>query len=399
MANTFIEAYLNHTQIYETPLSFWKWSAYSTISSILKDRCYLKQGDGFLYANLYVLFIAESSGHRKNRPVELSQSILENERITSAIAGTKTISGYTSVQAIMDELARSETDGKTGRVRKSNSATFFAPELSASLVEDPQSLRILTDIYDNKINKYKSRLRTGPSFNLENIAFSILAASNESMLKNLITPEFVMGGFLARTMLIMPNERRPPNSLLRLDYESLKISKEQVLQALLKVCQIVGEFKLEENAIDEYDSWYNPFREEYEKKKEQTGVIGRIHTTVLKVAMILAANDLTLCIQKKHIEQAINECIGLIPNYSVFTMHNAKTEIGQVGGIVITDLLSAKNHMLSRKTIIRSNWQNFDVDMLDKAVIALESAGMITQHVIKNETWFELTQQALNMLG
>jgi hypothetical protein len=208
-----------------------------------------------------------------------------------------------------------------------------------------------------------------------------------------------MGGFLARTLLVMPNERRPPNSLLRVDYNDLKKSKEAVLSALLKICQVTGEFQIDESGKDEYELWYNVFYKEYEEKKEKTGITGRIHTTILKVAMVLAANDLTLCIQKKHIEQAIHECIGLVPNYNVFTMHNAKTEIGQVGGILITDLLTAKNHMLSRKSIIRSNWQNFDMEMLDKAVVALESAGMIVQHVIKNEVWFELTQQALQMMG
>lgn len=398
MANNFVDAYINHTRIYETPLSFWKWSAYSTISSILKERCYLREGDGVLYANLYVLFVAESSGHRKNRPVELSQAIIQSERILNAVRGIKTISGRASIQAIMDELARAETDDRSGKIVAYNSATFFAPELSASLVSDPEALGILTNIYDNKLGKQQNLLRTGPNFSLENVAFSMLAASNETMLRNFLPKEAIGGGFLARTMLIMPNEFRPPNSLMRIDYDALKKSKEVVIQALLRICQLTGEFQYEESAKDEFEAWYNPFRMDYKENKEQTGFIGRIHTSIKKVAMILAANDLTMCIQKKHIEQAINECVGLRKNYSVLTMHNAKTEVGQVGGIVLTDLLNAKDHMLSRKTIIRSNWQNFDADTLDKATIALEAANMIVTHTIKNETYFQLTQQALDMM-
>lgn len=398
MADTFVDNYLKHTQIYETPTSFWKWSAYSTIATILKDKCYIKYGDDVLFANLYVLFIAESSGHRKNKAVSLSESVILSERINNAIGNIKCISGRTSIQSVLDELATTETD-KSGKVIKCSSATIFAPELKAGFVGDPEGLAILTDIYDYKPNPYKHRLRTGPNFNLERIALSMIAASNEAMLKDMFTAEVISGGFLARTCLVLPNEFRPPNSLLRVDQEALKKSKDKVITSLLQVCKLYGEFKIEENAMDEYDNWYNPFRKDYNKKKETTGIIGRIHTTVLKVAMVLAANDLVQCIQKRHIEHAIEECVGLIPNYSVFSMHNAKTDIGKAGGIVVTDLLNAKEHMLSRKAIIRANWQKFDTEMLDKAIIALEAAGMISQVVIKNETYFQLTQQALLMMS
>jgi hypothetical protein len=392
VSNTFIDSYLHHTLIYETPLSFWKWSAYSTISTVLKDRCYIKSGDSFIFPNLYVLFIAESSGHRKNRPVELSQDL------ASKIKSIKTISGRASVQAILDELAQAETDAVTGKVIKSSSATFFSPELSASIVSDPDGLRILTDIYDYKTNPYKSRLRTGPNFNLDRIVFSMLSASNQDMLTGLFDQSIIRGGFIARTLLIMPNEFRKPNSLLRLDHEVLKLSKEHVLSQLRSVSQLFGEFKLEEESILEYESWYNPFREAYLKRRDRTGIIGRIHTHILKLSMILAANDLSQCILKRHIEQAIEECLNLMPNYDKFTMSNAKSEIGAIGGTVITELLSAKDYMLSRKVIIRNNWQAFDMSLLDKAVVALEEAGMIKQHQTKDGIFYQLTKTCLDML-
>ena len=394
MPENFIGVYLNHTNIYESPLSFWKWSAYSTISTVLKDRCYIKSGDSYLFSNLYILFIADSSGHRKNRPVEFSQSV------TSGLNGLKAIGGRTSVEAILDELSHTETDTLTGKVVKSSSATFFAPELSAGIVNDVQGLRILTDIYDYKVNTYKSRLRTGPCFNLERIVFSILGASNMAMLDGVFDHSIINGGFIARTMIITPkdNEFREPNSLLRLDHDALKISKENVVSHLRKVSQLYGEFKFEAAAIDEYESWYNPFRKEYRNKKDNTGIIGRIHTHVLKLAMILAANELTLCIQKRHIEQSIEECLGLMPNYNTLTMNNAKTEIGAVGGLVITELFSAKDYKLTRKDIVRTHWQNIDLDLLDKAISSLEEAGMIRVHQSKEGQAFELTPYCLQIM-
>ena len=393
MPETFYSAYINHTSIYETPLSFWRWSAYSIISSILKDKCYIKNGDSLLFSNLYILFIAESSGHRKNRPVEFGQTLV------NSINASKTISGRASVQAILDELASTETDAKTGRVIKSNSATFYAPELSAGIVSDPDGLRVLTDIYDYKTNPYKNRLRTGPSFNLERVVFSMLSASNQDMLTNLFDQSIIKGGFIARTLLVMPNEFRAPNSLLRLDHEALKKSKEDIILHLRRINQLSGEFQIDDSSITEYESWYNPFRKEYAKRKDITGIIGRIHTHILKIAMILAANELTQCIQKRHVEQAIEECLGLIPNYNTFTMSNAKTEIGSIGGTIITELLTAKDHMLSRKAIIRAYWHSFDLDLMDKAVLALEEAGMLKTHQTKDGLYYQLTPYALEIMS
>ena len=99
MPNTFISSYLEHTKIYESPGSFWRWSAYASIAALLRDNCYLKQGDRLLFANIYVLFLAES-GTRKGPPIDLSETLL------SKLAITKIISGRASVQAILDELSR-----------------------------------------------------------------------------------------------------------------------------------------------------------------------------------------------------------------------------------------------------------------------------------------------------
>lgn len=393
MPESFVQSYLNHTIIYETPTSFWKWSAYSTISSVLRDRCYVKDGDSYLFPNLYILLLADTSGHRKNRPVELSEKLINELQL-----GIKTISGRGSVQGILDELATTETD-KNGKVIKSSSATFFAPELAAGIVADPEAMKILTDIYDCKANKYQHRLRTGPKFSLDRIVFSMLCASNEDMLHGLFDQAVIRGGYLARTLLIVPNEFRDPNSLLRVDYTKLKETYSSTLTQLKKVAQVHGEFHTNEEAIIEYEKWYNDFRKNYLTKKEASGIVGRIHTHIRKVAIVLAANELTQCIQRRHIEQAIDECLGLMKNYSIFTMRNAKTVIGDVGGLIVTDLLTAKNYQLSRKSIVRNHWQDFDVEIMDKAILAMEEAGMLQTLQMKDGLYYQLTPQALKILG
>ena len=395
VSQNFIEAYNTHNEEYESPSSFWKWSCYATIAASLKDKCYIKVGGSPIYPNLYTLFVAESSGHRKDRPVAFSRTLM------TAVNQTKTISGRASVHAILDELARAETDSKTGKVMRNNCAIFYAPELSAGIVADPEGMRILTDIYDYKPDPYNSRLRTGPCFDLNKIVFSILAASNEEMLRSMFDMAVVRGGFLARTLLVVPSAFRESNSLMDMNNDKIEESKQELIKTLRHISNLTGEFIIEREAKDEFTNWYKPFRKSYEKKKEASGIVGRIHTHALKIAMVLAANELEMRICKCHIEEAINDCLSLLPNYSIFTMSHGKTDLSQAGGLVVTELLQSPGYKLSRKELIRKHWTNgVDADMLEKIVINLEAAGMAVQvQEGKNGLFIQLTKACLDMMN
>lgn len=392
MPTTFIERYIKHTEIYESPGSFWKWSAYSAISAVLRDHCYKGQGDSKLYPNIYVLFLAESGG-RKGKPVDLCESLVFR------VNNTKIISGRASIQGILDELARAETDKVTGKVNKAGSAIFFAQELAAGIVGDPEAINILTDIYDYKSNAYKSRLRTGPCFNLEKIVFSMLTASNEDMLKGFFDEKAKKGGLLARTFLVVPNENRPPNSLMDVDMDERQKSFSGVLGAFKEVSQLAGEFIFTDNAKAEYKAWYDPFYKSYQSKKEVTGAVARVHTGILKVAMLIAANELTLSITKLHIEKAIEDCIGLLPNYAAFVMGNGKSSISAAGNIVLMALYTSRGFTTTRKRLMQEHWNDFDGEILDKVIVHFEQAGYVKQIVQPGtDTNYVLTQVAIDQL-
>src|SRR5438046_2271113 len=140
--STFVEDLLVHTQGYESPTSFWRWTAYAAIAAVLRDNVWLKDGDSKLFPNVYILLVA-GSAQKKGRPVTTA------EHLVSLVGNVKVISGRSSIQAILVEVGQTSTDS-TGKLVKGGSAVFFAPELAAGLVQDEQSIQILTDIYDYK---------------------------------------------------------------------------------------------------------------------------------------------------------------------------------------------------------------------------------------------------------
>jgi len=372
MPDTFIDAYIDHTKHYESSTAFWKWSGYAAIAAVLRDNCYWEVGDDRTYPNIYVLLLAISGAHRKGKPIRTANKLVDQ------LASTKVISGRTSVQAIFEEMMTSETNPLSGQLTKGGAATLFAEELAAGIVTDEQGVAILTDIYDYKMN-FKVNLVSRGRRKIEAMVFSLLAGSNEDLLKGVYTTSAINGGLLARTFLITPDEFRESNSLMNIG--DTKASYDNVLGKLRAISNLRGKFTFTETAWKEYESWYKPFRNSQKGKIDRTGVLGRIHTGVCKIAMILAANELSLEVDKQHIEIAIDICLKLLPNYNSFTLLSGKSDIAHAGALLIEDLKSAPSHTMTRKMVIRKHWMDFDTETLDKLVIALSMAGLLTEGV------------------
>lgn len=385
MQKSFVQAFMDHTQQYESPGSFWKWAAYTCVAAVLRDNVYLEDGNSKLYPNIYVLFLAQSAG-RKGRPVH------DAEHLVHLVNNVKIISGRASIQAILVEIGQTETDAR-GVFRKGGAAIFFAPELSAGIVSDDQSIQILTDIYDYKATGHTTNLIGRGKSKLDKLVFSMLAASNEELLKELYSLKAIKGGLLGRTFLIKPDESRPGNAFPTADEKGFL----HLVDKLREISLLEGVFKFSEEAKKFYADWYGGFFEAAKKRNDTSGVFGRIHTNVKKLATILSANELSGTIEQRHVEQAIDECLNLIPNYSSFMISSGKSTIAEAGAIVLTEL--TRKDYVSKKQFIRDFWMHFDPEILDKTITAFEISGLVKTQLAGNEVTYTLTDKGKEIMG
>jgi hypothetical protein len=384
---SFLSELLRHTKDYESPTSFWKWSAFAAIAAVLRDSVWMPDGDKKLYPNIYVLFLADS-GARKGRPVDFCEELVKE------LAVIKCISGRSSIQGIMDELAHTET--VNGKMLKGGAAIWYAPELASGIVSDEAAISILTDIYDGKTD-FKNLLRHSPRFKVERIVFTAFMASNIDMIKGVYDQRATQGGLLARTFLITEQgEFRPSNALMR--KVDMTESRKKVADALKAISQLQGEILFTDEAIKVYEPWYNEFRTAY-RGRDKGGIAGRMHTGVKKLSCILAANDMELTVRGRHIEEAIHECLILMPNYNEFIMASGKSDISAAGAILITELQNATDFCMDKRLILRKHWQDIDIETLDKLTATLAEAGMIDIMVSHPTMFYRLTARALEMLG
>src|SRR6267143_2042527 len=181
----FVSIFIDLTNKFESPTSFWKWSAYAAIAATLRFNCYLNWGTTKLYPNLYVLLLADSAAYRKDAGPELVEELLKE------LSHTKVITGRASWQGIVDELSQDTGNKKTGIPIKHGAGIIIALELTAMFVEDSSLIKMMTEAYAF-VPEYDYILRGGKT-KIKNRCITLLGGSNETLLRSFYTAEASYG--------------------------------------------------------------------------------------------------------------------------------------------------------------------------------------------------------------
>lgn len=356
----------------------------------MRDNCYLLLGDTKLYPNVYVLIIA-SPAMRKAKPLN---SIME---ICKSVTNTKIIEGRTSIQAVIQRLGEVQRL-KDGRTITGASGIIYSEELSAMLTDDDANIPVLTDLYDFK-STYTSSLVSRGTTTLTNVVVSVLGASNEELLKPVFNNRAIYGGLLSRCLIVYGDRVRLRNSLMFEDAK--KYDPTPLKVAISEIAKLKGIFTITQEARLYYDKWYKEVCPTLEKRANKTGAEGRIHTNVLKIAMILAvAKNRKLEIDLQILEAAIDKCQSLFVNYKRLTMGQGRSKDADVKVLFLKLLWEAgpeKHYTLSRRDVIHATWGDMsseDLDsitrnLLEGALITMDDKGgmakySLTEYTIKN---------------
>jgi hypothetical protein len=388
VTTSFVKQFLEFTKEYESPTSFFKWAAYSAVGAVLRDNVYMAEGYRIITPNIYVLLLAQSAMHRKSVPVGLVGDLV------SEIRNTKIIRGRTSIQAVLDDLSGIITDRESGTPIRGGSCLLCAEELASFIVQSPEAVPILTDIYDFR-KEWTSSLRGAGKFKISNLCVTMCAASNEVLLKEVYTDLAIGGGLLGRTFFVKPDEFRKGNSLLKKEVE--KYDTKILINSLRDISKLKGEILFDDGAQAEYDRWYDAWRMLCQDKADKSGVMGRIHTGIKKIAAILAiSNRNELVVRRQDVEESIEECLKLLPNYESFISAQGKSSEAEAASILIDVLKSEKTHRIDRKDFLYAHYMDVSAEMLEKILKTFEGAGIVQRVIGDKGEEIRLTQKALD---
>lgn len=395
MASDFVSMFIDYTREYESPTSFWKWSSYSTIASSLRYNVFLQYKRSKIYPNTYTILLADSAKYRKGEPMKVSNALLMETNTT------KTFTGTASVQGILDKLSQDLPIKGKGITLRGGGCLILAEELSSFFVDDPRLIPMLTRMYDfSEIFPYD--LRSGTII-IKNLCVSMLAGSNETLLREVYTSRANYGGLLRRTLLIKPDEFRPPNSLFNPDkiVDELKDTEHwnDLVKILNEISKISGRLLFEDCAARFFTEWYEDLYKNYDKYGSKTGVVEGIHTLILKIAMVIAVSDLRIEIVLKDIERAILEVTALRPNYEIYAMGSGRSEKAGVSAFIFNLFWQAKDKTLTKQEILFQYWNEVEADELDKIIDKFIQAGLLIMiYRASNKPALQMTQKGIDAM-
>lgn len=389
----------------ESPKKFWEWSLLCAISAVVKRNVYLRKKDArrkvinyILYPNIYVFLIGDSANVRKGPPVKMARKLVR------AVNNTRIISGRSSIQGIITQLATASSN-EDGSIINDSACFICASELRSSLIDDPQAIAILTDLHDGDFaDEWKILLKGTGVQELKDVYITILGGSNPAYLKKSIQGADVEGGIIGRSFLVYGSTRQTINSLTGdtegEDEGEINEDEQYKKEAewLIEVSKLKGKFLFSIAGAKFYNEWYHEFT--VKEISDRTGTFGRLHDQILKVAMLLSLSEKAeLLLTKDNIEKATIMCMELAGDVSRSIMPVNGSEFSQQAATVLQELLtvSLNGKEISRQRILSKFYGDVDYLALDKVVENLQQQNSIHIRSEGRHRFYKLTQSAISL--
>jgi hypothetical protein len=388
----FLTKLLEVTKTVESPTSFIRWAGYSAVATVLRDNVWIPFGARRtkIFPNLYVLIVGDSGETRKSTPLKIMNYLVKS------VGNTKLIEGRASIQGVLKELANNKMT-PNGTMLKDASGLLYSEELAAFLVGDPSALKILTDIYDYH-EEHSIYLKGDDVVTLKNVVVNMISASNAAFLGDVFSKVDLYGGLVGRTILIV--EEAPRHRDLGLRDNASEEDWKVLTDHLKRVSKFHGPAKLTDEAYLYLEHWYQQLKY---NETSKTGFEPRMHTFVLKLAMIISACNLNRpfegVITVEDVESAIQELATLRPNYfKILNSITLSTNTVAAASSEIMKILILNPHApVEHASLMAAVFGKMDGDVFRKAIDTLLKMEFIDQIAAASvgKVAYQLTTKAM----
>lgn len=360
----------------ETPYDWLYWSIMTTISAAAANNYYLLsfKGNVTYYPNLYVILLGES-GLGKAFGITIAKKLVRGAEIT------RLIDGRSSIQAIIKDLATVRS--LPGKPPIQDSRGFIVNgELSTAIITDPDSLTLLTDLYDGNDNpNWTNTLKGDGQEKLKNPYITCLFGSSPAHFFDRIPKANIEGGYISRNLISFEENRSKDIDPLD-DEEDLKVKEDKVLSYIVpKYMPYLQEIskKTKSRLIPNNDArlLYNAWRRDWRGKQklynDNTGFTNRVPDHVVKVAMCLCLSRYgnSDIITKEDFEEAINKVVGLVYAAQKTIEASGGDPHAQLIKKIIDLLIKAPENEMMRQELLLAGHGSLDPVLLDKCIDTL----------------------------
>lgn len=390
---SWIKDLLKENDSVETPESWLYWSLMFCISSAAANAYTLRtlKGNLLYYPNIYVILMGES-GLGKGYPVNLAKRLLQEANITRVIAGRS------SIQAIIKEGATTRSEKGKPLITDSRMAVVNG-ELSTAIIQDPDSLTILTDLYDRNYNPSWTNLLKGDGAEkLKEPYITCLFGSSPAHFYDSIPQSNIEGGYIGRNLVIYEEKRSKDVDLLDSEKESVDEDRftnyivPKYVPHLIKISINKARLIPNEQARGVFNAWRKEWRATQSQYNDKTGFVNRVPDHVLKVAMCLALSryENNTIIIEEDIKEAINRITNLIYSSEKAASGGGLDPLAAQTKRVVDYLIAAPENQLLRRELLTRGYGDYDPQILDKIIDTLMEMKWIKREKIgigSNSDW------------
>tara|TARA_R110000868_G_scaffold16913_1_gene74941 strand:+ start:17116 stop:18171 length:1056 start_codon:yes stop_codon:yes gene_type:complete len=310
------------------------------------------------------------SGLGKEFPVNLAKELVMQANVTRVIAGRS------SIQAIIQELGTSRSREGTSPILDAR-GFIVNGELSTAVIQDPDSLTVLTDLYDNKSSWTNLLKGDGPKI-LKNPYITCLFGSSPAHFYESVPQVNIEGGYIGRNLLVFEERRARETDLLDdTGDDVVGFPYDKFIPHLVKIANGNGRIIPNNSAKEYFNAWRKKWRAQPDEDK--TGFANRVPAHILKAAMCLcvAEYDSKLVITREHMEEAVEKIVGLTyANKRAVEGKGTEPLAAQIK-MVLDFLLQADGHELKRKQLLTKGYGAYDSLALDRSIENLIEMGWV----------------------
>jgi hypothetical protein len=382
---SWIDDLIAEHQVVETPESWIYWSLMCCVSAAAANAYTLRtlKGNLLYYPNIYVILMGES-GLGKGFPVNLSK------RLVIAADSTRVIAGRSSIQAIIKELAT--TRSVQGKAIITDSRGFIVNgELSTAIIQDPDSLTILTDLYDRNYNSNWTNLLKGDGAEkLKEPYITCLFGSSPAHFYDSIPQPNIEGGYIGRNLVIYEEKRSKDVDLLDSEKESIDEDRftnyivPKYVPHLRKIAEGKARLVPDESARHIFNNWRKEWRCNQAQYNDRTGFVNRVPDHVLKIAMCLALAryEHNTTIIESDITEAIQKITSLIYSSEKAAAGGGLDPLAAQTKKVVDHLISAPENQLLRRELLIQGYGDYETVALDRIIDTLMEMKWIKRQKI-----------------
>lgn len=316
------------------------------------------------------------SGLGKGFPINRAKLLVAKADVTRVIAGRS------SIQAIVQELSRTKTT--EGKAPITDSRGFIINgELSTAIIQDPDSLTILTDLYDGHYNpEWTNLLKGDGAEKLKNPYITALFGSSPAHFYDSIPQANIEGGYIGRNLIVYEEKRSQDVDLL--DNGEAKEGDKfddyvtpKYVPHLNKIHNMKGQLRPSDEARELFNSWRRKWRQS--QTYDKTGFLNRVPDHVLKVAMCLslAEYDFGGEISQNQIESAIEKVTSLVYANKRTTEGRGPDPLAASTKQALDYLIAAPNQTMSKKQLLWKGYGVFNTFTLDQILENLTEMGWV----------------------